>query len=272
MRRDKKKEFIVVVLTIIIFLGTNLVFGQKDYTLEEKRLFQRFKIANMHFENGKAHFLKENYKKAEREMMKCLDKMPEHSGANFFLSQISYKHGKLETALKQIEKAEKNYASMDRIRTNLQQLVILELQEQKMAKEERLMELKTSLSRGNLTPEQRSQVEGRIGSVQADIGVINSQLSKPLPASQEIPADYYYLHGNILFKMKKFQDAFAQYKEAIRVNPQYGDAYNNLANLYYMAKQYQKALDCLEQAEATGAKVNLEFRKAILKALGKDRD
>ncbi len=72
--------------------------------------------------------------------------------------------------------------------------------------------------------------------------------------------------------MKQFQEAFAQYKEAIRINPQYGDAYNNLANLYFMAKQYQKALDCLEQAEANGAKINPEFRKAVKKALGKDRE
>lgn len=264
-------EFIVPVLTAIIFLGTNLAFGQKDYTQEEKRLFQRFKIANKHFENGKALFLKEDYKRAEKELMKCLEKMPEHSGAYFFLSQISYKNGNLETALKQIEEAKKNYTSMDRIRTNLQQLVILELQEQKMAKEERLFELKNSLSRGNLTAEQQSEVQARIGSIEADIGVINSQLSNPVPASQEIPADYFYLHGNILFKMKKFQDVFAQYKEAIRINPQYGDAYNNLANLYYMAKQYQKALDCLNQAEANGATINPELKKAVKKALGKDR-
>ncbi len=272
MRENRKKEFIVPVLAIIIILGTSLAFGQKDYTKDEKRLFQRFKIANKHFENGKAHFLKEDDKKAEKELMKCLEKMPEHSGAYFFLSQISYKRGKLETALKQIEKAKENFASMDRIRANLQQLIILELQEQKAAKEERLFELKTSLSSGNLTAEKQSEVQARIGSMEADIGVINSQLSNPVPESQEIPADYFYLHGNILFKMKKFQEAFAEYKEAIRINPQHGDAYNNLANLYYIGKQYQKALECLEQAEANGAKINPEFRKAVLKALGKDRD
>jgi len=271
MKKRKKKELIMSVLVIIIFIGTTLMFGQEDYTQEEKRLFQRFKIANKHFENGKAQFFKEDYKKAEKEFMKCLEKMPEHTGAYFFLSQINYNKEKLETAMKQIEKAKENFASMDRIRANLQQLVILELQEQKMAKEERLWELKASLSRGNLTAEQQSQVQARIGSVEADIGVINSQLSNPVPESQEIPADYFYLHGNILFKMKKLQEAYAQYKEAIRINPRHGDAYNNLANLYYMSKQYQKALDCLEQAEANGAIINPGLKKAVLNALGKDQ-
>ncbi len=272
MNRKRKKELIMSVLVIIFFVGASLAFGQKDYTKDEKRLFQRFKIANKHFENGKGHFLKEDYKKAEKEFMKCLEKMPEHTGACFFLSQISYKKEKLETALKQIEKAKKNFASMDRIRANLQQLFILELQEQKMIKEQRLIELRGQLSGGNLSASEQSKVRAAIGGVEADIGVIKSQLNKAIPESQEIPADYFYLHGNILFKMKQFQEAFAQYKEAIRINPQYGDAYNNLANLYFMAKQYQKALDCLEQAEANGAKINPEFRKAVKKALGKDRE
>jgi len=82
----KKINFIfsLFAVTFFLVLGVDLVFGQKDFTLEEKQLFQRFKIANKHFENGKNHFLKEDYKKAERELRQCLDKMPEHSGAYFF--------------------------------------------------------------------------------------------------------------------------------------------------------------------------------------------
>lgn len=37
-----------------------------------------------------------------------------------------------------------------------------------------------------------------------------------------------------------------------------------------MGKQYQKALDYLNQAEANGAKINPEFKNAILKALEKN--
>ena len=67
--------------------------------------------------------------------------------------------------------------------------------------------------------------------------------------------------------MKKFQEAHDQYQEAIRLDPSHGDSYNNLAALYFQVKQYQKALDYLDQAEANGAKVNPEFKKAVLKAL-----
>jgi tetratricopeptide (TPR) repeat protein len=59
-----------------------------------------------------------------------------------------------------------------------------------------------------------------------------------------------------LYKLKKFEESQKQYLLAIKINPGHGDAYNNLANLYYLAKQYQKALDCLNRAEANGVKTN----------------
>ena len=249
-------------------LGALFCFGQKDYTREEKLLFQRFKIANKYFEDGKKYFLKEEYKKAEKELEKCLEKMPEHSGACFILSQISDKKGNLDQALEQIEKAKENFAKMAKIKTNFEQLYILELQEQKMEKEEKLRELKASVS--SVIPDRRSRVAAAIGEMEADIGAINSQLTKPIPTEEEMPADYFYLHGNIFFKLRKFEQAYAQYQEAIRINPKFGDAYNNLANLYYMSKQYQKALECLNQAETSGAEVNQALKKAVLEALGKD--
>lgn len=267
--KRKKKNLFVPFFILTLFLGANSFFGQKDYTWEEKRLFQRFKIANSFFEKGKKNFLKENYRKAEKELKKCLKKMPEHSGAYFFLSQISYKWGNLVESLEEIEKAKKNYVYMDNINTNLEQLYIFELQEQEREKEERLRLLRESLSRTQTT-EERSKIEAGIGRVEADIGTINSQLSRPWPSSEQIPADYFYFHGNILFKLKKYEEANTQYQEAIRINPQRGDAYNNLASLYYMGKQYQRALDYLKQAEANGAKINPEFKKAILKALEKN--
>lgn len=266
--KKKKKKIIIYSFILILFLGTPSLFGQKDYTREERQLFQRYKIANSFFEKGKKNFLKEDYRKAEKELKKCLKRMPEHSGAYFFLSQISYKCGNLEKSLEEIENAKKNYAYIGKVKANIEQLYILELQELKMQKQEKLGLLRESLSRPQSASE-RSQIEAGIGTVEADIGTINSQLSRPLPSPEQMPADYFYFHGNILFKLKRYEEANTQYQEAIKINPQHGDAYNNLSSLCYLAKQYQKALDYLEQAEANGAKINPEFKKAILKAIEK---
>jgi tetratricopeptide (TPR) repeat protein len=101
------------------------------------------------------------------------------------------------------------------------------------------------------------------------IEIINSRMTEPLPLVAEMSADYYYFTGNIFMKMKKYNDAHANYLEALKLNPLHGNASNNLASLYFMIKKYQQALDYLTQAEANGVKINPEFKKAILKALGK---
>ena len=61
-----------------------------------------------------------------------------------------------------------------------------------------------------------------------------------------------------------------QYQETVKINSKHGDAYNNLANLYYMDEKYQQALDYLNLAEKYGAKIHPEFKKAILKAIKKN--
>jgi tetratricopeptide (TPR) repeat protein len=94
-------------------------------------------------------------------------------------------------------------------------------------------------------------------------------MNEPMPQLGEMSADYYYFNGNIFMKLKKYNEAHANYIEALKQNPLHGNASNNLASLYYMIKKYQQALDYLNQAEANGVKINPEFKKAILKALGK---
>jgi tetratricopeptide (TPR) repeat protein len=69
--------------------------------------------------------------------------------------------------------------------------------------------------------------------------------------------------------MQKFPEAIAKYDDALRIDPGYADAANNLASLYYSAKQYQKAAEVLSRVEAKGATVNPELKKAIADALPK---
>jgi pentatricopeptide repeat protein len=73
----------------------------------------------------------------------------------------------------------------------------------------------------------------------------------------------------VLFKLKKYDEAHDQYLEAINVDPKHASAYNNLINLYYMSRNYELALKFIDQAEASGVKLNAELKKAVLKALGK---
>ena len=84
-----------------------------------------------------------------------------------------------------------------------------------------------------------------------------------------MPADYFYLHGNIYFKLRDYQQARDQYVEAIERDPKHEKAYNNLINIYFMAKQYEKALELVENAESDGVSINSKLKEAIRLALKK---
>ncbi len=267
----KKKTKLTLFLIFILVLGTDLALSQEDYSRDEYRLLQRFKVADKFFEKGKQFFLERSYKKAEKELNKCLEKMPEHADAYLFLSQISYFQGDLDQAENFIKKAKENYKYIIELKMNREQLFILRLQERKREVMQTIEALKQKLSQ---TTDRNAQekIKAEIGRMEGLIGSIDSQMSRPTPTLQKeegIPADYFYIHGNIFFKQKKFQEAHEQYQRAVEIDPGHGNAYNNLANLYYMANEYQKALDCLNLAEKNGVKINPEFKKAILKGLKK---
>lgn len=270
-KKNKNKNLTIQVATFIFLLGTTLIFGQEDYTRDEYKLRQIYKIANSFFEKGHKYFLDGNYKKAEKELRTCLKKMPEHADAFFCLSLISYNQGDIEKSMEYIEKAKEKYKYIIKLKINREQMRIIQLQDRKTELQETQEMLKQRLPKAR-TRREASRIQGDIGRMEGLIDDIDARLRKPMPTVQkgeEIPADYFYRHGNIFFKLKRYQEAQEQYHEAVKINPEHGDAYNNLANLYYIDEQYQKALDYLNLAEKYGAEIHPEFKKAVLENLKK---
>jgi pentatricopeptide repeat protein len=238
-----KSKQILLVLSIVFFLfclyGSS--FAQEDYTREERRLMQSYQAADKRFEKGKKEFGKGNIDKAEKEFNESLNIMPQHADSYFMLAQIAYKKGDLELARSRIEKAEENHQFIVKMKMNMEQVRILKMQEARDAG--------TYDERGSQSLDQR--------------------LNRPVATVGEIPADYLYVHGNILFKLREFQQAHDLYVQAITIEPKHKDAYNNLINIYLMSKQYQKGLEYLKMADENGVKVNEKLKKAFLKAAGK---
>ena len=263
-----KKKILITLIVFILLLGANLSFGQKGFFMKEKKLYEKYKMSVKNFEKGKQQFHKGDYKKAEKELKKCLKVFSQHTQAHFYLSHIFYKKGDFPQALEHIEEAKANFEFMNRMYIFAYEDYTSNLRKQRDECQAKMLNYKDKLS---ITTDQaqRSTYEQAIHSLESEISTIDSRLTEPLPPVKQTPADYFYFHGNIFFKLKEYQEAYAQYLEAIKINPQHGNAYNNLANLYYMGKQYQKASDCLNKAEANGAKINPELKKAILKALGR---
>lgn len=236
--------------------------------MKEKELYEKYKMSVKHFEKGKELFHKGDEKKAEKELRKCLKIFPRHTQAHFYLSNILYNRGDFDGALEHIEEAKANFEFMNQMYALAYDDYTTKLRSQRDESQKKLSEYQDKLA-ATTDQDTKRALEGTIASLESEISTLNNRLTEPLPTLKQIPADYFYLHGNILFKLKEHQEAQRQYLEAIRINPTHGNAYNNLAIIYFMAKQYRTALELLNKAEENGAKVNPEFKKAILKALGK---
>jgi tetratricopeptide (TPR) repeat protein len=262
----------LVLIVLCLLMGGYFIFGQQRYMLNESEA-PKFKLAKQLFQKGQQLLLKEKYNKAIKPFKECLEIFPKYAHADYYLAQIFYKNGNFLQALEHIEKAKENYDYLSKLGVNTQLEYLDNLRTQRMELQERIMDMKARLERlkGRGNPMSNSpeikELEAQIASAEHSIRMIDERLRKPIPDETKMPADYYYHHGNILFKLKRYGDAFNQYLEATKTDSCHINALTNLANLKFMARKYQDALSYLENAEKCGGKVNPKFKEAILKAM-----
>jgi len=261
-----KSKICVVVALIVSFVMISGVFGwaQEDFSRSEKLMYEQYRAVNKSFEKGKKFYEGGNLVKARKEFQDVVERMAEHADAYFFLSQISYKEGKIDEALEDIQQAKDNYKVIAKMKTNMHQIMINQLRDQKETMDERIGSMREAATAA--TGPQKSKLEAEVTKLQGQRNTITNRLNEPIPVDEETPADYFYFHGNVFVKQKKYQEAHDQYMEAVRINPKHGDSYNNLASLYYMVKKYSQAMEYLKLAEENGAEVNPKFKEALLKA------
>jgi pentatricopeptide repeat protein len=265
--KTKMRIFFLLLLSVLVAM-TDSSFGQRGFGMSEKKLVEKFKRSDVRFQNGKEYFNKEKYDKAEKELKTCVELMPEHADAYFLLAQIDLKKGEFNQALAEIEKAESNYEFIGQFYAYTQELRLEQLRDDKSRLGSELEAYRDKLAKAT-TDEERQRIQALLNQTQAQLSSINSRLNEPLPDVLVIPGDYYYIHGNILFKLQKFQEAHDRYLEAIKIDPKHPGAYNNVINLCYMAKNYDEALKFVNQAEVNGVPLNPKLKEAVLKAAGK---
>jgi stress-induced-phosphoprotein 1 len=267
-----------IALSVAVLFFSGFALAQIGFNQQEKMMIQRLKASDGKLEEGKALFTKGKFDKAEKKFKECLDIFPKNADANYFMAQILLKKNSLEQALESIKTAETCFSELGKLYSFTHQEMLNKLREQKQELEEGNLRLQEDLRALQSSPGS-AQTQASISGAQAEIqqrnnliSQIDAQLRKPVPMIMEKPAGYFYIHGNILFKLKDYQGAVDQYLETIKRDPKHEFAYNNLANIFFMAKQYDKALGFLEQAEAHGVKINPQFKKDIEDRLAKKQE
>jgi tetratricopeptide (TPR) repeat protein len=266
--------FAVICLTVPALFYVEPLPAQKTHLLDHNTL-EKYRLARRLFYKGERLFIQGKYKKAEKALKDCLKNFDRYSYSDFYLGRIYYQAGDYKKALAHIERAKTSYTFFIGISASTYQEYLAQLRQQKDQLMTQVQGMKNSLANmsasataaSSRSGKYRRDLERSITDMESRIDLINHRLQTPIAKLAETPADYFYLHGNVLFRIKKFKEAYDQYLVVVQKKPKYGNAYANLANLNFMAKRYKQALQYLDQAERYGAKANPKFRDAIIKAI-----
>jgi len=268
----RKRSLIFIILSFATLLWTaHPVQGQKGPGPTEKEFAPKWERATPHFLKGKDYLARKELDKAEAEFRACLEVLPEHADALYFLAQMDYLKGDFARALADIQKAEANHAAMAGTHGFIDAERRKALLEERTKKEQEIAFMEDTLYASPCKTEQELlRLPEAIEALRREIIALNARLNKqPRPEPRPLPADYSYVHGNILFKLNRIQEASDQYLKAIEADPGHVRASNNLVNICYLTRDYEKALKFIKQAETNGVELNPKLREAILKTAQK---
>jgi tetratricopeptide (TPR) repeat protein len=105
--------------------------------------------------------------------------------------------------------------------------------------------------------EQMRFLENRLGSGQS------------INADEAVPPEVFLALGSAYFRSEQMADAEREYREAVKVKPNFGEAWNNLAVVALLDGRATEAEDAIRKAEKAGFRVNPQLKDDI-RAANKD--
>jgi tetratricopeptide (TPR) repeat protein len=84
-------------------------------------------------------------------------------------------------------------------------------------------------------------------------------------------ADAYNNRGIAYDSKGQYDQAIADYNNALEINPRYAMAYYNRGIAYYFKKEYDKSLENVKKAQELGDKIDPKFLEDLSKASGRKR-
>lgn len=228
--------------------------AQKGFNQSEKAAIEKFKRAQVHYNKGVEYLKKGGLELAQREAKACMDIFPDFADSHILQAMIEYQRGGYAPALEEVQKAKAGFAAVKGFYESSYQDYFTRLREQRDQLAERLADLVSSGSSQILVNEASNRLK-----------VIDIQLRDWKPTVDfELPAEYHFVHGNILFKLQRPAEAEAMYLAAIRADPRHANAWNNLISIHFAANDVAAAAKYVQQAEANGVALNEKLKQAVL--------
>ena len=231
--------------------------------------------ADEKYQEGLKYLSQENYDQAKESLQEALQALPIHSDAAYNLGVALYQTQDYQTALSHIDSAIQNYPQwhdheyeMKTAYYHYAQARIIEIENQmrQLLGDAAYHQYKSGGLKGlHSVPKEDA---ARILELQRSLTDMKEVLL-PKQKAMQTPAGYYFQAGNCYLRMQKYDEAHRCYLQAVETNPNHGDAHNNLAFIYFLAKQYEKSWEHLQKAEQCGVKINPQVKEQLKKAMEK---
>lgn len=254
---------VVLVAAAALLVGVESA-AQNQYRQVDTQLMRRYREANVLFEKARAAFARRDLTAALEQIEACLKRIPEHAEAHLLRTKILYSRQEYALALAEIERAESGFLATTGLIERMRQDNLAALRRQRQGLEDGIRELEVQITL--VSPEQAPLLRAKLQRAMADALSIDRLLGEPFPASGQVPAEYHFLHGNVLYRLGRHDEAADRYTLALASDPAYSDAANNLIGLLTALGRHEKAAAALAAAEAHGVKVIPELKALVAAA------
>ncbi len=252
-------------LTLFVaFAPVRAAVAKIEYPKKElSQALKKFKDNLSSFDKGRELYANGDLAGAARSFQRCVQALPEHIYAHYYLANILYIRQDYDGSLSSIEKAEGAIEFMIAVDAFARREKIKALSDAKKA----IADYWDTTS----SCRESRELEKIYGRVEDEEKSAEMQDSLEELRWRVLKSEYAYFHGNVLFQLKEYDLAAERYQRAIRENPQNGNAYNNLAAIQYFGRRFVEAERLFRMAEEAGVgdMINLKLKKFIFEALGK---
>jgi len=251
-------------ITAVLIASSALWTAPRQYDLS---ILQKYKALIGTMDKARSSFEKGDLAASEKHLDRCLRSVPDHHEAHYFKAQIRYRQGDFAKGLEHMETAENGYVNFATALRNAQVSQMMKNAEKEETLSELIPALEKALEESICKP---PTYMAAITDAEAKLAQAKNEKPDALRKDKSaMPAEYLYFRGNCLYRLKRFEEAEALYRDALAADPAHANAANNLINLLYGQKRYAEASAAIEQAEIQKVQVQAALKTAVLDAAKK---
>ena len=218
--------------------------------------------AAQHFKLGMESLLADRYEAAEREFQEAVKIDPLYDAAFYGLGQVYMATKRYDQALKAYLDSREAFKAATAAEVLASAASDRRLRDQIDALKDNERNMTRLMSAGK-TPNAQQSVD----QVREQIQQLESRKSRRAGAAPPpVPAGLSMAIGSAYFRLNDLASAEKEYKAAVDVNPNFGEAHSNLAVVYFVTGRVADAETAIKAAERAGFKVNPRLKDDIAAA------